>query len=329
VATHLDDLSRALTGRGIAVTRVDPRRDGPDGRDGRPALAARLTLAAARGDLVHVHTNGHNPKSWLLALAASVAPRGVLTLHSGLAPPFIARHRRLARAAAAGYARVVAVSPEIAEALARARVPMEKIAVLPAFTAASLDFRLPPSGLRGLRRRHRPLVACALAPGPEYGAAVMIDAFATLRARLPAAGLALYGPGTRDPGLASALRARGLAGAVHLFGELDRPRALALMAAADVFVRPTLADGDALSVREALALGRPVIASAVGRRPPEARLFPAGSAADLAELIFHAAGNPAPTAPAAPADALPALLEIYRCCGLHLTVATLGTALAT
>jgi len=46
-----------------------------------------------------------------------------------------------------------------------------------------------------------------------------------------------------------------------------------------VFVRPTLADGDAVSVREALALGRVVVASAVGERPAAARLFPAGDAA--------------------------------------------------
>src|SRR5205807_2436598 len=116
-----------------------------------------------------------------------------------------------------------------------------------------------PPGLAAARRRHPLLCAAALAPGREYGADVLFDAFVAVRARLPAAGLAIYGPGTRTPAVAAEARARGLAPAVHLFGELDRPRALGLVAACDLFIRPTRADGDALSVREALALGRPVI----------------------------------------------------------------------
>src|SRR5260370_448721 len=82
-------------------------------------------------------------------------------------------------------------------------------------------------GLAQLRRRHPLLLACALAPGPEYGAALMLDAFARVQARRPSTGLILFGPGTRA--LAPEVRARGLARAVALYGELDRPRALAVI----------------------------------------------------------------------------------------------------
>ena len=118
-----------------------------------------------------------------------------------------------------------------------------------------------------------------IAPRPEYGAGILLDAFAQVRAQLPEAALALYGPGSesvRRPG-------------VHAFGELRRPQALALMAACDVFVRPTLADGDSVSVREALALGCLVVATSVGHRPPEARLVPPGAIGPLAEALVQAA----------------------------------------
>jgi glycosyltransferase involved in cell wall biosynthesis len=62
------------------------------------------------------------------------------------------------------------------------------------------------------------------------------------------------------------------------------------MRACDAFVRPTRADGDAVSVREALAVGCAVIASAVGHRPAGCTLFPVGDADALARrMAAHAA----------------------------------------
>jgi glycosyltransferase involved in cell wall biosynthesis len=308
VATHLYDLARTLAGAGHAVTWVDPRHDGPDGR---ARLLGSLVRARLDGALVHVHANGHNRKSWWVALASG-GGRALLTVHSGLAPGFIRAHGRLVRAAVGRYAAVVAVNQEIAAALAAVGVgPVE---VCPAFTPASLTFRLAPPGLGQLRRAHRPLLCAALAPGPEYGAAVLLDGFARVQATLPSAGLAIYGPGTRA--LAAEVRARGIQGSVALLGELPRARALAVVAASDLFVRPTLADGDALSVREALALGRPVVASDVGTRPDKTRTFSAGSAAALAEQIFLSCATDGEPAELAAFDCLPRLLAIYRRLGV-------------
>ncbi|HEX4462384.1 MAG TPA: glycosyltransferase, partial [Polyangia bacterium] len=221
--------------------------------------------------------------------------------------------------------RVVAVNADIAAALADAGVPNDRVLVYAAFTPSSLSFRLPPAGLQQLRRAHSPLVAAMLAPGVEYGADCLLDAFAIVRRARPDAGLVIYGPGTRDPALVAAVHARGLAGKVHHLGELPRERALAVAAAADVFVRPTLADGDAISVREALALGRPVVASRVGARPAGIFGFPAGDAAACAEQVFLAVDNALPEF-APQSDCLPALLDLYRHIGAAVTN---GTSLAT
>jgi glycogen synthase len=330
VATHCKELQRALECAGVRVDLIDPRRVGPDGSDGRARLLVRLMLARVRRELLHVHTNGHNRGSWTLAALCGAGHTGpsLLTLHSGLAPDYIRAHPRLCRFVSARYSRVVAVNADIAAALTDAGVAAARIVISAAFTPASLALRLPPPGLAQIRRAHPLLIACALAPGLEYGATVLLDAFALVRARRPDAGLVVYGPGTRAPALVAAARARGLVGSVHHLGELERRRALAVVAAADLFVRPTLADGDAISVREAIALGRPVIASAVGTRPPETTLFPVGDAGACAEMIFQSLAKRLPDHEHR-VDCLPTLLDLYVRVGAQVGTVATGTALAT
>ena len=64
-------------------------------------------------------------------------------------------------------------------------------------------------------------------------------------------------------------------------GNVEHDKCLSIISRCDLFVRPTLVDGDANSVREALALEIPVVASNVGNRPDGAILFRAGDADDL------------------------------------------------
>ncbi|MGB8508341.1 MAG: hypothetical protein WCD76_08045, partial [Pyrinomonadaceae bacterium] len=53
----------------------------------------------------------------------------------------------------------------------------------------------------------------------------------------------------------------------------------------DLFLRTTLYDGDAISVREALHIGVPVIATDNGMRPDGVRLIPISNGAALVEAI--------------------------------------------
>ena len=98
VTSHLWDLRSAVVSLGGAVRMFDPARRGRSGHESGPPvarvlfdtatrtmaggrLAAALGAARARGDLVHLHTNGHNHGSWeviglvgLLAGAMSPPP---------------------------------------------------------------------------------------------------------------------------------------------------------------------------------------------------------------------------------------------------------------
>jgi len=305
LSTHVEELLRAVRGQGgqcevldIGKGQLPAEGVVPAGGVGR--FSAQLAAYAARGFRVHLHTSGANPKSWALAQVCALTRAPILTLHSGLAPAWLEEspaRRAMARAVLEQYAAVVAVSEPIGHALASCGY--RRALVLPAFLRGMVQPGAPPEGLAELRAQAAPLFCAMVAPRPEYGEPVLLRAFASVLEQRPSARLALYGSGSESQ------RAAGVRG----FGELARPQALALMAACDVFVRPTLADGDSVSVREALALGRRVVATEVGTRPREVRLVPPGDAAALAAAMLEDA------APASSSDApevLERILSLYQ-----------------
>ena len=310
VATHVEELFHAVRARGGECEVLDVGKgqlpaDGvfPAGSEAR--FAALLLSRAARGFRIHLHTSGSNPKSWLLIAACAAVGRlsgrpAIVSLHSGLAPAWLAQARwrkRMARLVLSQFQGVIAVNEEI-----RAAVGFPEAEVLPAFSADGLAPGAPPPGLEKLRASASPLFCAMIAPRPEYGLPVLLRAFAQVRASLPGAGLALYGTASQE------VRAEG----VHGFGELLRPQALSLIASCEVFVRPTLADGDSVSVREALALGRAVVATRVGKRPPDVRLVPPGDPEELARAMVETAGAPPLHAiRAPPEDGLTRILTLY------------------
>ena len=314
VATHVEELFRALREHGGEPAVLDIGKgqlpaDGVFPAGNVPGFARLLASHAARGFRIHVHTSGANPKSWALALACAAAARigrtaPLLTLHSGLCPPWLMTspwRRAGARAIAERFGTVIAVSSAIREALLSCGVEPARVEVVPAFSHKFIRPGAPPPRLLELRAQARPLFCAMLAPSPVYGQEVLLRAFAQVRARIPSARLAVYGVGTE------LLRAEGVVG----FGEVHRSSALAMMAASDVFVRPTLVDGDSISVREALALGRTVVATRVGNRPPEALLVPPGDADALAQGLVEAAEQPARAAAPLSGDPLHRVLALY------------------
>lgn len=93
----------------------------------------------------------------------------------------------------------------------------------------------------------------------------LIEALALVRAEIPNLHLLLVGSGDRRRGLEGLVAQRGLADAVTFAGERqDVPDCLAAL---DVFVLPSLNEGMGRALIEAMAAGRPVIASRVGGVP--------------------------------------------------------------
>jgi len=98
-------------------------------------------------------------------------------------------------------------------------------------------------------------------------------------------------------------------GKLHLHRDLPPAAFNGLLAASDVYVRPTRADGDSIAVREALDLGVAVVASDVVTRPAGCALFAANDARDLAaamaRAVPHVDTDPKPSYAAA-------VIDLYR-----------------
>jgi glycosyltransferase involved in cell wall biosynthesis len=129
-------------------------------------------------------------------------------------------------------------------------------------------------------QKHKPVLAATGSETPEYGINLLFDAVGHLRSkRFPNVGCVVMG-----------LNNPNLPDNVLTVGDIPHLDCLGLMSKADVFVRPTFADGDSISVREALALNVPVVASDCARRPDGTVLFETGNSEDLAtrlECVLH------------------------------------------
>jgi glycosyltransferase involved in cell wall biosynthesis len=303
----------ALSDTAVTVLDIGERRAErrPEclGARGPAHFALTLCRHARKGFTLHLHTNGHNRKSWLAAAVTAAAGaangrRTLITLGSGLMPDYVARCDRGMRAivratlrAAGGW---IVRNDRAGQALIALGASPHAITVLPGFYGvAPEDVGSLPGVLARFRRGHEPLIGMIASPGAEYGLSLTIDAAARMRATHPHLGLALIGPEALDDGLPEWILPTG---------ELDRGALLAAIQALDVFVRPTYFDGDASSVREALALGIRVVASDTDFRPNGVSLFPRGDADALAAAIAESLRT---TPRTVTSSSLPELLALY------------------
>jgi len=277
------------------VLNVDPRAPESDAYikvSGALDLGRELVRHAADEWVFQVHTNGHNAKSWMIALACGIAsqfgPGSTLTLHSGIAPRYMRTAspsmRRLMRFACVLHRQVICVNDEIGAAVAELGIGKDRIQVAPAFLPITVPEVVIPTEIGTWLARHSPVLSSVMFFRPEYGFELLVDAMGRLRERYPRIGCIVVGGEDRDHARAL-VDSRELHKNVLLAGDLDHELCLAIMSRSAVFVRPTYRDGDSISVREALALGVPVVASDVGTRPEGARLFEAGDVEGLMQGV--------------------------------------------
>ena len=249
-----DGLLGPLTANDVALHRL-----GGTDRIGAAATwrLARL-VAAPRFDVVHVH--GPLP-----ALVARLAPRHrpvVTTAHTlwgGLRVPVRVGGRLTAHRDAASVAVSAAVVASLPRAMAaRTRViphGVDPDAIAAARSAAGPGAHAPDVVTAVAVASHRdvknyPNLLRAVRVARDAGAAVRLGA---------------VGEGAELERHRSLARELGLADVVRF--EAPTPDALGVIASADLLVVASDFEGQPLVVSEALALGRPVVATAVGRVP--------------------------------------------------------------
>ncbi len=147
----------------------------------------------------------------------------------------------------------------------------------------------------GLRNEQMVLLLGRLAK--EKGHALLLDALKALGPRRPSLIAMFAGVGPLEAELKAQCEAAGLSGRVHFLGyrqDLQR-----LLAAADLVVLPSLSEGLPLAAVEALAAGRPIIATDVGGTPEvvldgqTGLLIPSNNSAALADAMHRILSDPA------------------------------------
>jgi glycosyltransferase involved in cell wall biosynthesis len=138
-------------------------------------------------------------------------------------------------------------------------VPPEKITVFHNAIADPLSNGVRPGA--GLGSRH---VLCVGRMYPTKGQDVLIRALARLQSAVPDWRVKFVGDGPSRPAFENLARAVGVADRCEFLGQQPSARVMELMAGAEATVVPSLIDNCPMVVIESLAVGTPVIASAVG-----------------------------------------------------------------
>jgi glycosyltransferase involved in cell wall biosynthesis len=276
-------------------------------------LAATVRLAGLirreRPQILHTHTAKAGTVGRVAALLAGSArpPIVVHTFHGhvlrGYFGPLRSRFfRALERRLAQGSTALVAVSPQVRDDLVKLGVaPREKFAVVR--LGIELEQRVGSADGRAETRRYLGIPDGRFAVGwvgrmtaVKRGDDVL-EGFKLLRDRGVDATLCLVGDGPDRPHLERRAHELGIVRDTLFLGYQED--VAPLYAAFDALVLPSGNEGTPVSVIEALAAGRPVVATRVGGVPDVVRddedgfLVDAGATDELAERLSRLAADPA------------------------------------
>ena len=247
-----------------------------------------------RPDLLHAHTLFFHSSLVAAAVARRLRLPLLLTLHIGSTAALPQPHRfatqcyerTLGRVLLRVAQRIICVSDDVRRHALSLGAPPSKLTVIP----NGVDL----ADYQPARRSPRavPVVLCVGRLIFNKGQRFLLDATdegAPVRVRFA-------GDGPAASVLRARTRALGLTDRVEFLGHQDN--VAALLADADIFVRPSLTDGMSLAVLEALASGLPVVATDVsGTREligdgAAGIVVPPASTADLAQALQLLARDP-------------------------------------
>jgi glycosyltransferase involved in cell wall biosynthesis len=310
-------------GHSCAVINITRHRKPECGEVYYPKNAIELIwhLFRKRYDIVHLHIGGRIPlRVVALALSATSVPwaKAILTLHSGGYPSF-QEARELHRNSLLAFVirrfdGIIGVNRDMMEFFWRLDVSKSRTRLIQpqsvARTKIADDLKEP---LASFFKQHNRVLVSVCGLEPEYDVQRQIRAMAQVLRRFPNAGLAIIGFGSLEASLRRQIQATPYGQHILLCGDVPHDVTVRAIADGEVLLRTTLYDGDAISVREALYLGTPVIATDNGMRPEGVDLIPMGNTEALANAIERQLNAGKPKRPFVPADDenLAEILKLY------------------
>lgn len=326
VQTNLVALRRYLLKQGIASPVINLTRYRREERDGiyypKTVLDVIKLLLTLRYDVIHLHAGGDfSPRHVGLLLLCSLLPgkKTVFTFHSGGYPSSEPGKRAKPRSLRGFVLRrldgIIAVNQELLDLFRRFGVAPERIRLISPYAVERPSADTPLSqAVEAFYAAHDPLLATVSGLEPEYDLPLQIEAVGRLREQFPRLGLTIIGGGSLEHQIRERIDSLPYREHLLLSGDLPHEVTLRAIERSDLFLRTTWYDGDSISVREALHLGIPVIATDNGMRPPGVHLILKSDAGALCRAV-EGCLNGAPRADA-PAEGgtenLEAVLRLYR-----------------
>jgi len=295
ISIHIQRLLPRLDANRISWRLYNLSSESVPDRSHRPIrfpLARYLAfLATSDEPLVHIHGLDHTLARLGAVVLRQRKRKVVLSYHNErIIGALRSRRRPLIVAAARAASAIHSVNPRISAAFVEAGVSPDKILTLPAFLPPSSIESPLPEHIDQFIREHSPCMlvmgtACDDIERDRYGLYLLPALLARLAAEYPHVGvvITITGKCGIESGVVRALRA-----GLDDLGVRDRALItnafdgfVSLLKRVDAYLRPSMTDGDALAVREALWFGVPVVASDAAPRPEGTTLFRSGDPASL------------------------------------------------
>ncbi len=262
----LGPLADELIDDGFIVEALD-RKPGLD-----RGLAKRLhqRLAHHRVDVIHTHQYTPFFYSALSRGLLQSSPPILFTEHGRHVPDNPSLKRRLANKLLLKQAdRVTAVSAFVKQALIKNEgIPSQRITVvhngIDPGTGPTDDDRAAARELLSLSP-DRPVVMQVARFHPVKDHATALRAWSIVHAQLPDALLVFVGDGPQRENLEQLTAQLGLTDAVQFLGSVDNARQI--IPAADLCMLTSLSEGLSVTLLEAMAAGKPIVATDVGGNP--------------------------------------------------------------
>ncbi len=305
IYTNLRAIHDLLISRGhnasvIAITSASQAEKVPNAHKPRSAFQLLKLLLTLDFDVVHCHIGGDfSFRLAVLILFCGILPgkKSVVTFHSGgyarEAVKF-AKPMSIRGIAFRSVDFLIGVNEQMLEMFRAYGVSYGKMRLILPFALSRPDPQtVVPSDLVDFVDAHEPFLLSVGGLEPQYAHSLMIDAMETVLQKLPKAGLTIVGSGSLEAKLRVQIASKNYSDRIALVNDVEHEVVLHLIEKADVLLRLTQYDGDAISVREGLFLQTPVIATDNGMRPDGVKLISSPPTLnELAESIAEIVAQP-------------------------------------
>jgi glycogen synthase len=290
----------------------------------KSAIELLVLLKRLQYDILHLHLGGmlsHRLLSLGLVCTFQHGSKSVMTFHSG-GYPTTPEGQTTGPNSFAGFVlrrfdALIGVNAEILAFFTKLGVARERTRLI--YPHAFLRENAPadnlPAQLHSFFSQHAPVLISVGLLEPEYELPLQIEAIGQVRKKFSNAGLIIIGSGSLESDLRNRIAAQPHAEHILLTGDVPHAATMQAIGQAQLMLRTTLYDGDAVSVREAIHLGTPVIATDNGMRPAGVRLVPKSDLPALLQAIEQqlTANPPTHRHPSVADESnLQAVLDLYQ-----------------